>query len=85
MGPQNKSRDAMLGPSGAHVDVDFKIVVRRQAGTLCDKRVHTFSFRLEHEFEKVAEWLTSEIAYAVFAELNGEIGEYINRMPEFNQ
>lgn len=88
MGKRSKKREAVQTPQATELDIEFKVTIQEvhcRTGTLCDKRSQTFSFSLEQDFEKAADWLISEDAYTVFEDLSGEIVAFLDAESEDTQ
>lgn len=84
----SKTREAMPVQQATEVNIDFRITIQEvhsRTGMLCDKHTHTFSFSLEHDFERAAEWLHSGDAEILFDDLCGEIGEFLGSASEDTQ
>jgi hypothetical protein len=81
MGKGNKNRGAVRVPQATEVEIEFHVTLKEvhcRTGTQCDKRSQNFSSSLEHDFELAAAWLKTDLAEAVFDELCGEIGHYLD-------
>ncbi|WP_323810417.1 hypothetical protein [Sphingobium baderi] len=88
MGKRSKKQEAVQTPQLTELDIEFKVTIQEihcRTGTLCDKRSQTFSFSLDDDFEKAADWLKSGDAYTVFEDLSGEIEAFLDAASEDTQ
>lgn len=80
MSKKLRKREINKYRSATEVEIQFTVVLKEihsRTRTLCDERLETFSFTLEHDFQKTAAWLGTDAAETVFDELCGEIGHYV--------